>query len=393
MKTHQLLPAKKYIFGYEFDMKNDAECEHVKFKVHKFTKRIKPESKKIILITSFGEMGCETLIPLYCMPRLIRNNPNCYFIVLGFFGRSYLYQHLADEFWELDDTYSWMRTYSYAFVNLSKVYQKILDSIKIEGNVISGDILGHIMVGTTCNDCGHYYGSQDQDTKCPNCRSKDVDKSIFSDVSKSRKSVVNIPSPRKEYVEWADNLIGKNTVGIFARKRKLYNRNLPIEFYRNLVTSLHEKNYKVVWLGEKGSIHDCPSNMGIVDFSSMPESYDLEKTLAIISKCKFTIQYWTASTRLAGITNTPFIIFESPGQILPCQAQEAHRICLTSNYDKRKVVLCSFDLALNNLDVVLKHTNRAIDNLNKNNFNIEISLVDYPKTIHDECKNKLSFWV
>lgn len=393
MKTLQLIPAKKYIFGYEFDTKNDIECEYVKFIVHKFTKRVKPDKKKIILITSFGEMGCETLIPLYCMPRLIKNNPNCYFIVLGFSGRSYLYKHLADEFWELDSSCGWLRTYSYAFVNLSKVYEKILESIKDEGHVISGDILGHIMIGCTCKVCGHYYGSQDQETKCPECHSFNVQKSIFADIKNSRKSIVNIPKPRTEYLNWAEQLIGKNAVGIFARKRKLYNRNLSIEFYKSLVSHLQERDYQVVWLGEKGSIHECPEDMGIIDFSSMSESYDLEKTLAIISHCKFTIQYWTASTRLAGITNTPFIIFESPGQILPCQAQEAHRICLTSNYDKRKVVLCSFDLALNNPDMLLKHTKRAIENLENNNFNIEISLVDYPKTVHDECKNKLTFWV
>lgn len=382
------------MFGHAFDKSQDVLCEELRFTIHKFTKRLRPlDKKKIIVITSFGEMGCETLIPLYCMPRLIRTNPNCYFIVLGFFGRSYLYKHLADEFWELNSDFSWIRTYSYAFVNLSKVYEKIIDKIKDVGNVISGDILGHIMVGCTCKDCGFYYGSQDQDTNCPKCQSKNINKSIFSDVKNNRKKVVNIPKPSDECLKWAGDFIGDNTVGIFARKRKLYNRNLPINFYEQLVSYLQENKFNVVWLGEKESIHDCPKNMNIIDFSTMKESYDLEKTLAVISKCKFTIQYWTASTRLAGIVDTPFVIFESPGQILPCQAQEAHRICLTSNYDKRKVVLCNFDMALNDPETVLKHSKRAINNILNNNYNIEISLVDHPRTIHDECKNKLTFWV
>lgn len=394
MKNLQLLRGKNYIFGYEFDKKQDILCDNVKFKLHKFTKRLRPTDKrKIILITSFGEMGCETLIPLYCMPRLIKTNSNCYFIVLGFSGRDYLYKHLADEFWELDPSLSWLRTFSYAFVNLSKVYAKIVGKIKDYGNVVSGEILGHMVVGCTCRNCGNYYGSQDQDTICPKCQSANVDKSIFSDVKNNRKKVVNIPKPREEYVSWAEKIVGNNAVGIFARKRKLYNRNLPIDFYKNLVTYLQERNFTVVWLGEKESTHECPENMGVVNFSDMPESYDLERTLAIITKCKFTIQYWTASTRLAGLVDTPFIIFESPGQILPCQAQEAHRICLTSNYDKRKVVLCSFDMALNDTETVFKHTKRAINNLLNKNYNIEISLVDHPRTIHDECKNKLTFWV
>ena len=88
------------MFGHEFDKRQDILCDSVKFIAHKFTKRPKPKDiNKIIIINSFGEMGCETLIPLYCIPSLIRLNPNCYFIVLGFHGRSYLYKHFIDEFW------------------------------------------------------------------------------------------------------------------------------------------------------------------------------------------------------------------------------------------------------------------------------------------------------
>jgi len=394
LKTLNLIRAKNYMFGHEFDKRQDILCNSVKFIVHKFTKRSKPKDiNKIIIINSFGEMGCETLVSLYCIPSLIRMNPSCYFIVLGFHGRSYLYKHLVDEFWELDDSYNWLRGYSYAFVNLSNVYRKILEKIKTLGNIISGDALGHIMVGSTCRNCEYYFGSQDQNIACPKCSSRDIDKSLLSDIVNTKKRAVKIPKPRVEYISWAKKLVGENVVGIFARKRKLYNRNLSIDFYEDLIRLLQEQKYTIVWLGEKESIHECPKDMGVIDFSSMAESYDLEKTLAVIGCCNFTIQYWTASTRLAGITDTPFVLFESPGQIIPNQAQEAHRICLTSNYDKRKIVLCNFDLASKNQDIVLRHTKKAIDNLLNNNYSIEISLVDHPQTIYNECISKLTFWV
>ena len=382
------------MFGHEFDKRQDILCDSVKFIAHKFTKRSKPKDiNKIIIINSFGEMGCETLIPLYCIPRLIRLNPNCYFIVLGFYGRSYLYKHLVDEFWELDGSYSWLRGYSYSFINMSNVYRKLLEKIKTFGVVISGDFLSRIMVGSKCRNCNCFFGSHDQDVVCPKCSTIDVDKSLMSDISSTKKTAVKIPKPRIEYVSWAKNLVGDNVVGVFARKRKLYNRNLSIDFYKNLIRLLQEKNYTVVWLGEKESIHECPKNMGVIDFSSMTESYDLEKTLSVISCCKFTIQYWTGSTRLAGITDTPFILFESPGQIILNQSQESHRICLTSDYDKRKIVLCNFDLASKNQDMVLNHTEKAIDNLLNKNYSIEISLVDNPQTVHNECISKLTFWM
>jgi hypothetical protein len=47
----------------------------------------------------------------------------------------------------------------------------------------------------------------------------------------------------------------------------------------------------------------------------MEESRDLESTLAIISRCKFTVQFWTASSRLAGLMGVPYLLFESPDQI------------------------------------------------------------------------------
>jgi hypothetical protein len=43
-----------------------------------------------------------------------------------------------------------------------------------------------------------------------------------------------------------------------------------------------------------------------MDFSRLPEARDLELTLAIISQLQFTVQFWTASTRLAAMVGTPF---------------------------------------------------------------------------------------
>ena len=72
--------------------------------------------------------------------------------------------------------------------------------------------------------------------------------------------------------------------------------------------------FEPVWLGEKVSTMPCPVD-DVVDFSRMEESKDLESTFAIIKQCAFTVQFWTASSRLAGLMGVPYLLFESPDQI------------------------------------------------------------------------------
>jgi hypothetical protein len=79
----------------------------------------------------------------------------------------------------------------------------------------------------------------------------------------------------------------------------------------------------------------------------MPESRDLELVLAIISHLKFTVQFWTASTRLASAMKVPWLLFESPNQIVG-NGQEGIRIALTTDEDKKKLVLSNYFNVLEN---------------------------------------------
>jgi hypothetical protein len=108
--------------------------------------------------------------------------------------------------------------------------------------------------------------------------------------------------------------LGKNPVGVFARGRKCYGRNLQPEFYEGLIGLLRDMGHEPIWLGEKVSTIPCPVS-DVVDFSRMDEARDLETTFAIIKQCDFTVQFWTASSRLAGMMGVPYLLFESPDQI------------------------------------------------------------------------------
>ena len=63
------------------------------FNVHKFNGRSKPnEKKRILIISSFSEFGCETVSSLYVIPRIVQQHPGYYTVVAGWYGRSYMYR-------------------------------------------------------------------------------------------------------------------------------------------------------------------------------------------------------------------------------------------------------------------------------------------------------------
>jgi ADP-heptose:LPS heptosyltransferase len=191
-------------------------------------------------------------------------------------------------------------------------------------------------------------------------------------------------------MEWAKNLVGENCVGIFARGRKTYGRNLPPDFYIKLIKLITDMGYKVIWLGEKQSTLPCPVE-GVLDFSRSEDSRDLEKTLAIISNLKFTVQFWTASTRLAGMMGVPFLIFESPEQIYASysgvqSAQEGKRLELTS-FGPKKIVLSHFRSVLENQNEGLDLVKKAIEEMNDGNWSDLMGLVedkDFSQTLQKE---------
>ena len=73
----------------------------------------------------------------------------------------------------------------------------------------------------------------------------------------------------------------------------------------------------------------------------MPNARDLEQTLAIVCGCEFPVQFWTASTRLAGVMGVPYLLFESPDQIWG-QGQEGYRRNLCDLWAKQTLYIALF---------------------------------------------------
>lgn len=370
----------------------EATLENISFKVYKFNNRPKPTKReRISIISCFSEFGCETLGCMYCLPRVMRQHPGQYVVAMGWYGREYLYRHLVDEFWEIDEQYMWLRDYTRAFHHLSKNLKKLEEAATVYGNVIPSAALGKYAVSNMCRTCGMFWHEWRKINKeCPSCKSTVLVRSIFTDIEKYKLQVCPIPRPKGAVMEWAKSLVGDKCVGIFARGRKTYGRNLPPDFYVKLIKLLQQMGYKVIWLGEKQSTIPCPVE-DVFDFSRSEESRDLEKTLAIICHLDFTIQFWTASTRLAGMMGVPFLVFESPEQIYASysglqSAQEGKRLELTT-FGPKKVVLSHFRSVLENQDKGLNLVRKAIEEMNQGNWNDLIGLVedrDFSNTLQKE---------
>ena len=364
--------------------------EEVKFHIFKFNNRPKPVDKgRVLIITCFTEFGCESIALLYCIPKIIQQYPGSYVICVGWYGREYLYRHLADEFWEIPEELQWLREYSDAFVHSSKNLEKLESSLSEFGNVYKGSCMGGICLGNTCRECKNFWGATGDDLACPKCNSKDIDKGILNDIVRHKKTVVQIPRPSIKSIRKAKTYLKPNPVGIFARGRIRYGRNLTPEFYVKLIKDLETQGYNPIWLGEKQSVLPCPVPH-IVDFSRLPESRDLELTLAIISQLDFTIQFWTASTRLASMMGTPWLLWESPDQICG-NGQEGLRIALTTDVNKKKLVLSQYFNVMENEDKALELVNQAIQEMNDDNWNDIIGLVDQPELI-SSMSSKQNSW-
>lgn len=306
--------------GDKTPLKREEPSEEVRFKVHKFSSRPRPSDKsRINLICCFSEFGCETVGVLYCLPRIIRDRPSDYRIAVGWAGREYLYRHLVDEFWEVRPEHMWLREYARAFHHESKNLSAAEKALEQYGRVVPSSYLGRVAISAKCFDCrlffstvyadGHHEGSN-----CVRCGSSNVLPPIIGNVAYWKPRAVRLPSPSGDKVEAVGKYVSGRPVGVFARARKCYGRNLQPEFYVGLVSMLRSRGYEPIWLGEKESTLACPVP-DVVDFSRMEESRDLESTLAIIARCEFTVQFWTASSRLAGLMGVPYLLFESPDQI------------------------------------------------------------------------------
>jgi DNA-directed RNA polymerase subunit RPC12/RpoP len=352
----------------------------ISFTVHKFNSRPKPKKReRIKIICCFSEFGCEVLGCLYAIPRLIRHYPGQYIIAMGWYGRAYLYRHLVDEFWEINEESMWLRDYTMAFHHLSDNLKRLEEAATEYGNVVPSSSLGKYAIANMCRTCGKFWQEwRKQYEKCPVCGSTVLVKSIFTDIANYKPKACRVPRPRKEVLEWAKMIVKPNTVGIFARGRKTYGRNLQPEFYVKLIEKLEGMGYNIVWLGEKQTTQPCPVQH-ILDFSRMPESRDLEKTLAIICQLAFTVQFWTASTRLSGIMGVPFLLFESPEQVYVSYsglmgAQEGKRLELCS-FGPKKIVLAHYHNVYENHEEGLRLVERAVNEMREDNWEDILGMV------------------
>lgn len=370
--------------------------QDVQFNVIKLNSRPRPKDpKQIIFICCFSEFGCETVGCMYCIPMILQDYPGKYKIVVGWHGREYLYRHLVDEFWELKSEFMWLREYAVGFHHNSKNLKNIEKSLKEQGSVVPSDYLGRIAISAKCRNCKLFFNTiyPDKDHNvcfyenkfCPRCKSYEVTPAVYGDVNYWKSRVLKIPEPSKEKVSSCLKYIKKPSVGVFARGRKCYGRNLQPEFYEKLILTLEDMGYNPIWLGEKSTGLPCPVDR-IVDFSKMEESRDLESTLAIIKNCEFTIQFWTASTRLSGVIGTPYILFESPEQIWGSRGQEGIRRNLC-DFGPRKLSINHFLNIYNDNQSGIAIVKKCIEELVSGDYSDMIGNVE-EKDVVIRMKNK-----
>jgi hypothetical protein len=364
---------------------HEGRLDKVEFTRHKLSGRERPGKDKTVVISCFSEFGCETLAAMYCIPAIKKRHPDSYFIASGWHGREYLYRHLVDEFWELGENAQWLRDYCVAFHHKSKNLANVTKALANEGTLIDSEYLGRLAVGNLCNHCGYCWGQIEDVICCPNCTSKDLHLSLFGNLKHSFERATRIPDPSPQMMERARARLPANSVGVTARGRVTYGRNLPPEYYVGVVARLRARGYEPVWLGEKQNAQPCPVP-DVLDMTQRPESRDLELTLAMVKQMRFTVQYWTASTRLAGMMGTPYLIFESPDQLFG-GGQEAYRMTLCT-FGNRKVVLCNYANVMEDQPRALDLLDQSVTQMEAGDWSDVIGIVEDPdKVAEQRAKN------
>lgn len=392
MVLPRILKGRPYHAGSALEATPEQHLDKMSWVVHKFNNRPDPGKDGRLIICCFSEFGCESIALQYCMPRICQQYPSAYKVAVGWYGRQYLYRHLVDEYWELSEDCQFLREWVRAFHHESKNLTRMEKRLSSVGHVIPSTYMGNICLGNKCCVCGNYWGDMNYAKECPKCHSTQVQRSIFGDIRQHKPMAVPIPRPGQEALERARQYIrGPNPVGIFARHRATYGRNLPPEFYQKLIDLYRSLGFTPVWLGEKQTTLPCPDS-DVVDFSRMPESRDLEMTLAIISQCMFTAQFWTASTRLAAMMGVPYLLFESPDQICGNLGQEGIRLALvTQGQNKKKLVLCNYRNLMADLNTGLAMCRQAVVEMGCNNWDDIIGLVDEPDVVRGLMAAK-NYW-
>ena len=363
---------------------SEEPLEEIKFNIFKLNSTVRPnDPRRVLVICCFSEFGCETVSAMYCIPRIIAEHPGRYVIVAGWYGRDYLYRHLADEFWEIKPEHMWLRERARAFHHDSVNLSMLEKSLENFGVVVPSGYLGMTAISARCNSCGMlwntvYVDGRYEGNNCPSCSGFNVTWPIMKDVGYWKPRAVRIPYPSEEKDRVAKSMLGPSPVGVFARGRKCYGRNLQPEFYDLLINMLKDMGHDPIWLGEKESTIPCP-DPSVFDFSRTEEARDMELTLAIIRNCRVTIQFWTASSRLSGMMGVPYLLFESPDQIWG-KGQEGIRRNLC-DFGPRKLSVNHYLSVFNDNRGGLEVVRECLEEMRSGNYDDHIGLVEDRDTV------------
>jgi hypothetical protein len=379
----KFLPVREtYNIGDRKKIETEETLEKVDFTVHKFSPRPRPDNRaNVVIFPNFAEFGSELIESIYCVPFLMNGKyKGKYSVVMGWHGRAHLYKHLVDEYWEMKPEHMWLRDYARAFHHTSKNLKSAEKAASAYGKVVNVQEYGVMAVYNYVHKCKKCDGRVVMDSAgrqvCLKCLTKYPPPGFYNYVPEVKKRAVWPPLPSQEKLNYVFEKYLKGRprpVGITARGRRTYSRNLPPEYYIRLVKLLEERGYTPVWLGEKESIIPCPCDH-ILDFSTTDDAADLENTLALVFHMKFTVQFWTASTRLAGLVGTPFLLFESPDQVYGL-GQEGYRMNLCSR-GPYKLVLSHFWNVFNDQDAALKLVDRAVTEMEASNYKDIVGMVE-----------------
>lgn len=351
-KGIKLFEGRVYSPGSRVEIEKEEILSKIKFTVHKFNNRPKPENRnRTIIFSCFSEFGSEIVGCLYCIPKIMSEKYLGYYsIAIGWHGRAFLYKHLVDEFWEIDSSCQYLRDYCRAFHHESRNLRRVEKIAKKYG------LISHA-----------------------NEQSRVAILDIFPHVQRVKPTAAfpRIQNPQK-MKEIAHFLNKPKMVGITARNRRCYGRNLDIGFYEKLIYQLESMGYNPIWLGEKATSHPCPCPH-IPNFMDSEHASDLEKTLLLVSQLEFTVQFYTASSRLAALVGTPYIIVESPDQIWG-NGQEGIRLNLCTKGEK-KLVIAHFKSLYEDQSVALNLIERAVKEIELKNYKDIIGDVEDIKAI------------
>ena len=403
-KTVSSKPIKKRIYNRIFFnrsyspgdlvlVEKEKKLKNIKFKKIKFRNDFDDKEKLLVLV--FSEFGCESVAIHYLIPEIISKNPDKKIIVVGWQGRSFLYSNLAHEFWEIEPDCMFLKDYAKAFHNDSKNLKWMEKSFKQMGKVITSLELGNMALMVKCRKCKAEFGADRKCYECSNCKSQDIKHSYFSDPISHKDKYVPIPSLSFKYYKKAKKIVKKNSVALFVRGRKAYGRNLNPNHYEQIVDDLINMGYNIIWLGEKYTTFDLKNNYKekFINLCNDPDFDNIEFVLAVLQNCVFSLQFWTASTRLSAMVNIPFMLIESPDQIFG-RGQEGQRLILTVREEaKKKIIFCNHKKVLDNFwdfRGLLKY--QIFNFIKTGDYSDVIGFVDNYEAVKANYMTTSSFW-